>query len=93
MTYSTRAAIPGYERARVLNPWVFANYGQPQRRRGYVSPVVFQTRASLPQSIYLGATEADPAEPIKIMRRMQVLSILSVVIGAAGLYLVTTQRK
>lgn len=109
-----RTVTPGYERARVLNPWVFANYGQPQRRRGYVSPVVFQSHASLPQSIYLGATDdmsvlpapivpsaplvaasatSDPEEPIKIMRRMQVFSILSVVIGAAGLYLVTTQRK
>lgn len=91
---------PGYERTRVLNPWVFANYGQPQRLRGYVSPVVFQSHASLPQSVYLGAVEdmnvpvpfvptaplvAGVDESITIMRRMYVLSVLSVAIGAAGL--------
>lgn len=83
--------MPGYERAEVLNPWVFADYGQPQRKRGYVSPVVFQSHPSMPQSAYLGT--ADPDEPIKIMRRMQVVSILSLVIGAAGLYFVTMRGK
>lgn len=34
---------PGQHPWVVYNPWVFANYGQPQRRRGYVSPVAFQT--------------------------------------------------
>jgi hypothetical protein len=58
-----RSVTPGYERARVLNPWVFANYGQPQRLRGYVSPVVFQTRASMPGSPYLGATD-DVSVPL-----------------------------
>lgn len=28
----------------VYNPWVFADYGQPQRQRGYVSPVAFTTQ-------------------------------------------------
>jgi len=31
----------------IYNPYVFANYGQPQRRREYVSPVVFQTGAPM----------------------------------------------
>lgn len=111
-----RSIVPGYERARVLNPWVFANYGQPQRRRGYVSPVVYQTRASMPESAYLGAADdtgvplstlvpptslvssgsgasSDPDEPIKIMRRMQVLSFVSVIVGAAGLLFAVSRRK
>jgi hypothetical protein len=83
--------MPGYGRAQVLNPWVFANYGQPQRLRGYVSPVVFQSHTSMPQSVYLGAT--DPDEPLKIMRRMQVVSILSLIIGAAGVLYSVTRKK
>jgi hypothetical protein len=57
----------------VYNPWVFANYGQPQRQRGYVSPVAFKTHppslgsdsalagiagvAAVIAIIYLGAKE------------------------------------
>lgn len=33
---------------RVYNPWVFANYGQPQRQRGYISPLVYQSRYPQP---------------------------------------------
>lgn len=97
---------PGFARARVLNPWVFANYGQPQRLRGYVSPVVFQSHTSMPMSPYLGAVEDGVPVPfvpgvlpgadeegIKIMRRMQVLSVLSVAIGAWGLYLAMGRQK
>lgn len=36
---------PGYEVETVANPWVFADLYQPQRMRGPVSPVVFQTGA------------------------------------------------
>lgn len=84
---------PGYGRAQVLNPWVFANYGQPQRKRGYVSPVVFQSHPSMPQSVYLGTVANDPDEPLKIMRRMQVVSILSLIIGAAGVFYSVTRKK
>lgn len=52
MTYAqpqpNRLSI-GYERSKVLNPWVFADYGQPQRQRGQVSPYVYQTR---PPTVY-----------------------------------------
>lgn len=109
MTFHRRI-VPGYERARVLNPWVFANYGQPQRLRGYVSPVVFQTGASIPGDPYLGTTDevpfvpsvpgtvhpsatSEPDEALQIMRRMHLLSILSVAIGAAGLYFVVTRGQ
>lgn len=34
---------PGYEVETVANPWVFADLSQPQRFRGSVSPIVFQT--------------------------------------------------
>lgn len=42
MTYKVDRAL-GFQKWGVTNPWVFANYGQPQRMRGYVSPMVFQT--------------------------------------------------
>jgi len=93
VTFHRANVIPGYERARVLNPWVFANYGQPQRRRGYVSPRVFQTHASLPQSVYLGAVEADVDESTKIMRRMAVLSYISTALAAVGVYLAYRSSK
>lgn len=49
MTYAPNRLAIGYERAKVLNPWVFADYGQPQRQRGQVSPLVYQTR---PPTVY-----------------------------------------
>ncbi len=49
MTYSKNRLTIGYQKARVLNPWVFADLRQPQRMRGFVSPLVYQTR---PPSIY-----------------------------------------
>ena len=84
--------MPGYERARVLNPWVFANYGQPQRRRGYVSPRVFQSHASLPRSAYLGEV-APVDETTSIMRRMQTLSYISTALAAVGVYLAFRSGK
>jgi hypothetical protein len=66
MTYKVNRAI-GYRKWGVTNPWVFANYGQPQRHRGYISPMVFQTSGPFLQSAHLGsyigayeaATEAE----------------------------------
>ena len=61
MSYRPNRLTIGYERSHVLNPWVFADLRQPQRMRGFVSPLVYQTR---PPAIYhpnlsgLGAEEA-----------------------------------
>lgn len=91
MNYRRVHVIPGYEKAQVLNPWVFANYGQPQRRRGYVSPLVFQSHAPMPRSAYLGATDTTPApvvdEPLQIMRRMHTLATLSTIFAGLGVVL------
>jgi hypothetical protein len=93
-----RKTIPGYEKAEVINPWVFADYGQPQRRRGYVSPFAFQSHAPMPRSAYLGETPAAPAtvevdEPLRLMRRMHVLATLSTIFAGVGLLLMIKGRK
>ncbi len=93
-----RKIIPGYEKAEVINPWVFANYGQPQRRRGYVSPFAFQSHAPMPRSAYLGETPAAPATPessetLRHMRRMDVLATLSTVFAGIGLLLMLKGQK
>jgi len=57
MTYKVERWM-GYEPAVVMNPFVWANYGQPQRHRGYVSPIVFQSEPPKLQSIHLGGLGA-----------------------------------
>ncbi len=47
--------IPGYNPSHVLNPYVFADYGQPQRRRSWISPVVMQTAPPSIRDPYLDA--------------------------------------
>ena len=88
-----RNVIPGYEKAQVLNPWVFANYGQPQRRRGYVSPRVFQSHAPMPRSAYLGATDDVARESLEISRRMHRLGLLSTLFAGTSLFLMLQGRK
>jgi uncharacterized metal-binding protein len=56
MTYRVNRAV-GHQRWGVTNPWVWANYGQPQRKRGYVSPMVFQTASPYLKSAHLGTAE------------------------------------
>lgn len=66
MTYRPNRLTIGYERAKVLNPWVFADLRQPQRMRGFVSPLVYQTT---PPTVYhpnlsgLGAAEVGAEQP------------------------------
>lgn len=43
MTYRQNRLTIGYQKPRVLNPWVFADLRQPQRMRGFVSPLIYQT--------------------------------------------------
>ena len=74
MTYQANRLTSGYEHAKVLNPWVFADYGQPQRMRGYVSPLIYQT---IPPTIYhpnlsgVGAEEmGQPPPPVASDERL-----------------------
>lgn len=57
MSYRVNRSI-GFQPWGVTNPWVFANYGQPQRLRGQVSPLVYTT-----QPPYLRATFLSPRYP------------------------------
>lgn len=67
MSYRPNRLTIGYERAKVLNPWVFADLRQPQRMRGFVSPLVYQTS---PPTVYhpnlsgLGAAEVGAEQPV-----------------------------
>lgn len=47
--------IPGYNPSHIVNPYVFADLSQPQRRRNGVSPVVFQTGPPTIRDPYLDA--------------------------------------
>lgn len=61
MSYRVNRAL-GYQKWGVTNPWVFANFGQPQRGRGYVSPAVFQTAPPRLRTAHLGLGQASEAE-------------------------------
>jgi len=64
VTYQPNRLTIGYQHAHVLNPQVFADLRQPQRQRGFVSPLVYQTT---PPTIYhpnlsgVGAEEVGAA--------------------------------
>lgn len=71
----------------VENPWVFANYGQPQRMRGRVSPIVFQSQYPAPSHAYLGeSVPTEVNETLVLQRRMYWLSVFSTVTGVLGLF-------
>lgn len=58
MSYKVDRSL-GYQPWGVTNPWVFADLSQPQRQRGNVSPMVFQTAGPFLQSAHLGAAAPD----------------------------------
>lgn len=74
----------GYQKWGVTNPWVFANYGQPQRRRGYVSPDVFQTAGPYLKSAHLGET---PEQELRRAERMEKIAVAGLAMSAASLWL------
>lgn len=76
MTYKVNRAL-GYQSWGVTNPFVFANYGQPQRHRGYVSPMVFQTHAPQLKNPHLGQTVDFLEEDRRRARRMEWIAIAS----------------
>lgn len=83
MSYKVNPAL-GYQKWGVTNPWVWANYGQPQRRRGYVSPMVFQTGVPTLQSAHLGLA---PEEEMKRAVRMERIAIAGLALSGVSLWL------
>ena len=81
----------GYQPWGITNPWVFANYGQPQRQRGYVSPAVFQTNPPRLRNRSLGATDVATAlvdrasDEVRRAERMEKLAIAGLVISVTSL--------
>ena len=98
MSYRVNRNI-GYQPWGVTNPWVFANYGQPQRARGFVSPLAYTTQPPylrsalsprypfLPSS-HLGQTPAEASEARGA--RMERYAMAGVLFGAVSL-LITWQ--
>lgn len=99
MSYRVNRAL-GFQRWGVTNPWVFANYGQPQRHRGYVSPMVFQSGPPGLKTAHLGAaslsvpSDANAAEAELLRRadaeakrseRMEHYALAGLVISVASL--------
>jgi hypothetical protein len=60
MSYRVNRSL-GYQPAYVMNPWVWANYGQPQRLRGQVSPMVAQTVPPYLTNWHLGEAGSESA--------------------------------
>lgn len=102
MSYRVNRAL-GFQRWGVTNPWVFANYGQPQRKRGRVSPMVFQTAGPYLKTAHLGqdftfeAPETATSVEMELLRRteedlrrserMEKYAITGVVISGVSLLL------
>lgn len=62
MSYKVNRSL-GYQPWGVTNPWVFADLSQPQRKRGRVSPMVFQTAGPFLKSAHLGAADEPAVSP------------------------------
>jgi len=96
----------GYQPWGVTNPWVFADYGQPQRQRGQVSPLVYTTQPPYLRSAHLnpphpyfpsshlGQSAADSPEAKAEARgaRMERYALAGVIFGAVSL-LITWQAS
>jgi hypothetical protein len=83
MSYASRGSL-GFQKWGVTNPWVWANLAQPQRQRGNVSPMVFQTAGPYLKSAHLGLT---PEEELKRADRMEKIAITGLVMSTASLWL------
>lgn len=92
MSYRSSRSL-GYQPWGVTNPWVFADLSQPQRQRGSVSPLVFQTSVPYLKSAHLGQTETEAellrrAEAdLKRGERMEIIAIAGLALSATSLYL------
>lgn len=95
MSYKVNRAL-GYQKWGVTNPFVFADLSQPQRRRTFVSPVVFQTQPPSLLSAHLGQSDASPelrlAElELKRAERMERIAIAGFIVSLASLALAWRQ--
>lgn len=97
MSYKTDRSV-GFQKWGVTNPWVWANYGQPQRQRGTVSPMVFQTETPHLKSAHLGQSMPDDLElvqaelrranaELKRAARMETIAIAGLVLSGVSVYL------
>ena len=85
MSYQVKRYL-GYEPWGIVNPWVFANFGQPQRGRGYVSPLAYKGHPPRMGNHHLGQTASDDASRAV---RMERYTIAGLAMGAASLGLYT----
>ena len=99
MSYRVNRAV-GYQPWGVTNPWVFANYGQPQRLRGQVSPLVYTTQPPYLRSehlaprwpyfpsSHLGQAPAGSPEAAEARgARMERYALLGVLFGGISLFI------
>lgn len=105
MSYRVNRDV-GYQPWGVTNPWVFADYGQPQRLRGQVSPLVYTTQPPrlrqtnldprwpyFPSS-HLGQMPAANPEAAEARgARMERYALLGVLFGAASLFITWQASK
>jgi len=75
----------GYAPWGVTNPWVFADLSQPQRYRGPVSPVVWQTHTPMLRQHPLGQTSTSTTTVDDYAARMEQYTILGLAISASSL--------
>jgi hypothetical protein len=102
MSYRVNRAN-GYQPWGVTNPWVFADYGQPQRLRGGPSPLVYMSQPTYLRSehlnprwpyfpsSHLGENEVSSAEARAI--RMERLALAGVTLSAISLYMAYHRSK
>jgi len=91
MSYKVDRSL-GFQRWGVTNPWVFADYGQPQRLRGQVSPMVFQTHPPRLMNDHLGQ-DAFIDEDRARARRMEYVAFVSLGLSAWSLWFFYTRMK
>ena len=95
-----------YQPWGVTNPWVFANYRQPQRARGFVSPLAYTTQPPYLRSAHLnprypyfpsshlGQTPAASSDAADARgARMERYAMLGVLFGAASLFITWQASK
>lgn len=87
MSYKVKRAL-GYQPWGITNPWVYADLSQPQRLRGQVSPMVYQTRPPTywNRTLPAGIGDVDPADARAA--RMERIAIIGVTLSAVSLVLV-----
>lgn len=90
MSYKVNRAL-GFQRWGVTNPFVFADLSQPQRLRGGVSPVVFQTQPPSLRSAHLG--QMSPEEELKRAERMEKIAMAGFAVSIASFFLAWQQFK